>query len=71
MIAEIVLTAVLALGCGVGTPVHADPSVFGTLGCSCPDTPSGGGPVQQHDIDRGIADGLSDGLSGSPPGPSR
>ncbi|WP_142393452.1 MULTISPECIES: hypothetical protein [unclassified Mycobacterium] len=66
MIAEIVLTAVLALGCGVGTPVHADRGVFGTLGCSCPDTPSGG-PVQQHDIDRGIADGLS----GSPPGSPR
>ena len=67
MIVEILLAAALALSCGGGAPVRADPSVFGTLGCACADRPSGGGPVQQHDIDRGIADGLS----GSPPGPPR
>ncbi len=66
MIVEILLAAALALSCGGGAPVRADPSVFGTLGCACADRPSGG-PVRQHDIDRGIADGLS----GSPPGPPR
>ncbi|OJZ71366.1 hypothetical protein BRW65_19065 [Mycobacterium paraffinicum] len=71
MIAKILLTAALTLSCGVGTPVHADPSVFGTLGCGCPDTPPGAAPaqqhdMQQHDIERGIADGLS-GVPAEPP----
>lgn len=66
MIAKIALGVVLAMGSSVGTPVSADPNPFGTLSCSCRDAPSVGGKVQKHEIDRGI----SDGLSGSLPGPS-
>lgn len=62
VIANAVLSAVLALGCSVGTPVSPGPNPFGGLGCDCRDSPSTVGKVQKHEINRGISDGLSDAL---------
>ncbi|ORB75736.1 hypothetical protein [Mycobacterium scrofulaceum] len=62
MVANAVLSAVLALGCSVGTPVSPDPNPFGGLGCDCRNSPSAGGEVQKHEISRGISDGLSGAL---------
>nr|WP_139093960.1 hypothetical protein [Mycobacterium malmoense] len=59
VIANAVLSAVLALGCSVATPVGPDPNPFGGLGCDCRDSPSTGGKVQEHEINRGLSDGLS------------
>ncbi|WP_141120189.1 hypothetical protein [Mycobacterium malmoense] len=59
VIANAVLSAVLALGCSVATPVSPDPTPFGGLGCDCRDSPSAGGKVQEHEINRGLSDGLS------------
>ncbi len=40
-------------------PAGADPSVFGELSCSCPQTVSNGGSSVADQIDRGIQSGLA------------
>jgi hypothetical protein len=68
MIAKILVSAAIALGCCVGgaalvraetDPVGTDPNPFGALGCSCPETASPGSPVLMEELERGIWGGLS------------
>jgi len=61
MIAKIVVGSAIALGAVVGcaASASADPSPFGTLSCSCPETAPAGSPVLIEKIDQGIQQGLS------------
>ena len=70
LITKVVLTAAITLGAAlaVATPASADPSSFGTLGCSCTqpiDVPHGK-PAVKDQVDQGIQSGLGS-LHGSPP----
>jgi hypothetical protein len=50
----------LAAAAGVATPASADPSPFGTLGCTCTSpvaAPDGKAPVKDQ-LDQGIKNGL-------------
>ena len=55
---------VLAVSIGFAAPSGADPSVFGDLSCSCPQTVSNGGSWVIDQMKRGIQAGLtgSDGV---------
>ena len=61
----------LAAAVSVATPASADPSSFGTLGCSCQPpvvAPPGKAPATDQ-VDQGIQNGLSY-LHGSSPRPA-
>ena len=72
MITKVVFTAAITLGAAlaVATPASADPSSFGTLGCSCrqPTDVPHGKPVVKDDVNQGIQSGLRS-LHGGPPNP--
>ncbi len=61
MVSKILACAALAVGAAVAmpAPAGADPSVFGELSCSCPQTVSNGGSSVADQIDRGIQSGLA------------
>jgi hypothetical protein len=67
---KVLLSAAIVLGAALGmaTPAVADPSVFGTLSCSCEDQVTGaeGGPTLADQVNAGIASALVDlqGISG-------
>ena len=70
MITKILFGAAIALAAAavVATPASADPSPFGTLGCSCQPpavAPHGKAPAADQ-VDQGIQNGLSY-LHGSSP----
>jgi hypothetical protein len=72
LITKVVFTAAITLGAAlaVATPASADPSSFGTLGCSCTqpiDVPHGK-PAVKDQVSRGIHSGLGS-LHGGPPNP--
>ena len=66
LIAKILVSAAIVLGCCVGgaAPASADPSAFATLSCSCRETAPAGSPALKAEIDRGIGEGLSAGMPG-------
>jgi hypothetical protein len=72
MIRKVLFGAAIALGvaAGVATPAGADPSSFGSLGCSC--KPPAGAPDAKapatDQMDQGIQNGLGY-LRGNPPRP--
>ena len=73
MITKVLFGAAIALSAaaGVATPASADPSSFGTLGCSCQPpvvAPPGKAPATDQ-VDQGIQNGLGY-LHGSPPHPA-
>ncbi len=73
MITKALFGAAIALGAALGmaAPASADPSPFGTLGCSCrPQVagPDGKAPVTDQ-MDQGIQNGLGY-LRGIPPRPN-
>jgi hypothetical protein len=61
---KVLFSAAVALGAAVGvaTPAAADPSVFGTLSCSCEDPVSAadGGPTVADQVHAGIQSALAD-----------
>jgi hypothetical protein len=62
---------VFSTAAGVATPAGADPSPFGTLGCSCRSpvaAPDGKAPATDQ-MDEGIQNGLGY-LHGTPPRPA-
>jgi hypothetical protein len=61
----------LSAAAGLATPAGADPSAFGTLGCSCqpPAAVPGGKAPASSQMDQGIQSGL-DYLHGSPQHPA-
>jgi hypothetical protein len=72
LITKFVFSAAITLGAALAlaTPVSANPSSFGALGCSCTrpiDIPQGKLPVKNQ-VDRGIQSGLGS-LHGGPPNP--
>ena len=73
MIRNILFGAAIALAAAVSvaTPASADPSSFGTLGCSCkpPVVASPGTAPVTDQVDQGIQNGLGY-LHGDPPHPS-
>jgi hypothetical protein len=67
VITKVLFSAAITL---VATPASADPSSFGTLGCSCTqpgDVPHGKLAVKDQ-VSRGIQSGLGS-LHGGPPSP--
>jgi hypothetical protein len=73
VIIKVLVGAAIALGAvlGIPAPASADPSPFGTLGCSCrPQVagPDGTAPVTDQ-MDQGIQNGLGY-LRGIPPRPN-
>ena len=73
MIRNILFGAAIALAAAVSvaTPASADPSSFGTLGCSCTPpvvAPPGTAPVTDQ-VDQGIQNDLGY-LHGTPPRPA-
>jgi hypothetical protein len=73
VITKVLFGVAIALGAALGAaaPAGADPSSFGTLGCSCkpPVTvPDSKAPVTDQ-MDQGIQNGLGY-LKGNPPRPS-
>ncbi|MFZ0226423.1 MAG: hypothetical protein WAL41_05640, partial [Mycobacterium sp.] len=67
---KVLLSAAITLGAAmaVATPASADPSPFGTLGCSCTrpgDVPHGGHAVKDQ-VNQGIQSGLGS-LHDGPP----
>jgi hypothetical protein len=71
MLNKVLLSAAITLGAAltVAEPASADPSSFGTLGCSCSTQPGDvpqGGPTVNDQIIQGIQRGLSS-LHGDPP----
>jgi hypothetical protein len=68
MITKLLVGAAIALSSYIGAaaPVSADPSPFGTLGCSCRQTPPADGPALNAEIDRGLREGHSVWLPGLP-----
>jgi hypothetical protein len=70
VIKKILFGAAIALvaAAGVATPASADPSAFGTLGCSCTPpvaAPDGKAPATDQ-VDQGIQNGLGYLRSGPP-----
>jgi hypothetical protein len=67
VITKVLFGAAIALGVAVGlaTPAGADPSLFGTLSCSCEPTGSDGGAAVADQIDVGLQSGLAN-LQGLP-----
>jgi hypothetical protein len=72
VITKVVFSAAIALGAAmaVATPASADPSSFGTLGCSCtqPIEVPHGKPAVKDQVNQGIQSGLGS-LHGGPPSP--
>jgi hypothetical protein len=73
VIKKVLLGAAIALSAaaGLATPAGADPSPFGTLGCSCQPpvvVPDGTAPATNQ-MDQGIQNGLGY-LHGTPPRPA-
>lgn len=72
MLKKVLLSAAIALGAAlaVATPASADPSSFGTLGCSCtqPGDAPHGKPAFKDQVNQGIQSGLGS-LHGAPPSP--
>jgi hypothetical protein len=73
VITKVLFGAAIALSAaaGVATPASADPSSFGTLGCSCQPpvvAPHGKAPATDQ-VDQGIQNGLGY-LHGSSPRPA-
>jgi hypothetical protein len=73
MIRNVLIGAAIAFGAAaaVATPASADPSSFGTLGCSCKPpvvAPHGEAPASDA-ISQGIQNGLGY-LHGTPPRPA-
>ena len=64
LITKTLIGAAIALGSAVGAsgPASADPSLFGTLSCSCQGTAPASGPVLRREIDQGIQQGLLTGV---------
>jgi hypothetical protein len=62
VITKLVASAAIMVAAAVGAsaPASADPSVFDVLSCSCPQTPSKGGPAVMDQIIRGIRTGLTE-----------
>jgi hypothetical protein len=62
VITKVLFGAAIALGvaAGIATPASADPSPFGTLGCSCsaPATAPDAGPPAADQVDQGLKNGL-------------
>ena len=73
MIKKILFGAAIAFtaAAGIATPASADPSAFGTLGCSCkpPVTVTDGKAPATDQMDQGIQNGLGY-LHGNPPRPA-
>jgi hypothetical protein len=73
VIKKILFGAAIAFSAAVGiaTPASADPSAFGTLGCSCkpPVTATDGRAPATDQMDQGIQNGLGY-LHGTPPRPA-
>ena len=72
MIKKILFGAAIAfaVAAGVAAPANADPSPFGTLGCSCqPPAAAPGKAPGMDQMDQGIQNGL-DFLHGTPPRPA-
>jgi hypothetical protein len=73
VIKKMLLGAAIALAAAIGiaTPASADPSPFGTLGCSCqpPPTAPGGKAPALSPTDLGIQNGLGV-LHGTSPRPA-
>jgi hypothetical protein len=72
VITKVVFSAAIVLGAAMAaaTPASADPSAFGTLGCSCTqpiDVPHGKSAVKDQ-LNQGIQSGLGS-LHGGPPSP--
>jgi hypothetical protein len=59
---KVLVSAAIAVSAAVGVaaPASADPSVFGDLSCSCPQTISKSGVSVTDQIDRGIRQGETD-----------
>jgi hypothetical protein len=72
VITKVLFSAAIALGAAmaVATPASADPSSFGTLGCSCtqPIEVPHGKPAVKDQVNQGIQSGLGS-LHGGPPSP--
>jgi hypothetical protein len=73
VITKVLFGAAIALSAaaGLATPASADPSPFGTLGCSCRppvQVPDGKAPVRDQ-VDQGIQNGLGY-LHGNSPRPA-
>ena len=73
---KILIAVAVALGSSVGgaAPVHADPNPigsapnsFGGLSCSCRETAPPGSPLLKEEIEQGIQEGRTAGLTGLPP----
>ncbi|WP_231999254.1 hypothetical protein [Mycobacterium sp. 1081908.1] len=62
MTSKMLVGLAICVGAGVvgSAPAGADPSVFGTLSCSCQRAAPAGSPARQDAIARGIRQGLSD-----------
>lgn len=64
MFTKVLFSAAVALGTAVGvaTSAAADPSVFGTLSCSCQDgvAAADAGPAVADQVNAGIQSALSD-----------
>jgi hypothetical protein len=73
VIRKVLFAAAIAFSAaaGLATPASADPSPFGTLGCSCkpPVTVPDGKAPAMDPLDLGIQNGLSY-LQGTPPRPA-
>ncbi|HUB56726.1 MAG TPA: hypothetical protein VMB04_16390 [Mycobacterium sp.] len=73
MIRKALLAAAIAFSAAAGivAPASADPSPFGTLGCSCqpPATAPGGHAPDMNPTDQGIQNGLGF-LNGNSPRPA-
>jgi hypothetical protein len=62
VIAKVLLSAAIVVSTAVGAaaPAGADPSVFGTLSCNCPQKVSKSGASVTDQINRGIQQGMTD-----------
>ena len=73
VITKLLVSAAIALGCGVAVaaPASADPNAFGTepnpfsgLSCSCRETAPVGSPLLREEIERGLREGYTARLPG-------
>ncbi|OBF62155.1 hypothetical protein A5756_01350 [Mycobacterium sp. 852002-53434_SCH5985345] len=64
--------AAIAVGLGLvaAVPAGADPGVFRTLSCSCPETAPAGSPARSDEITRGIRAGELGWAQPAPPHPA-
>ena len=61
VIAKILISAAIGLGCFVGgaAPAGADPNSFSGFSCHCRETAPAASPVLRDEIDRGVREGLA------------